>query len=266
MTDSAEDTARSVERSPAARGLARGGYAANGVVHVLFGVIVIGIAFGGSGQSDQAGAFTTLLQAPLGLVGVWVIAILLGALGLWHVLQAALERSTDAAGWGRRVSSAGQAAVYLCLAGIAVTVALGARPNSDRSAQEATRGLLDTPGGVFVLAAAGLGLAIGGVIFASIGVRRSFDKKVRIPRGPAGLAVTVTGIIGYLGKGVSVTIVGILLLVAAVRQESAAAGGFDAAIEALLEQPFGPYLVFLVGFGVLVYGGFCFLRARYAKL
>lgn len=266
MTDAAEDAARTVQRSPVAKGLARGGYAANGVVHLLFGVLVIVIAFGGRGESDQAGVFKALVAAPLGLAAVWILGLLLAALGLYQLLRGVLARGTDGAAWGRRLSALGQAVVYTGLAAIAVTVALGARPDGDRSAQEATRGLLATPGGVFVVAAAGVGLGVGGLVFASIGVRRSFDKQVRIPPGPMGAVVTWTGVVGYLGKGASVTIVGVLLVVAAVKQEPAAAGGFDAAIQALLEQMLGPFLVFLIGLGLVVYAAFCFLRSRYAKL
>lgn len=266
MTDAVEDVAQTVRRSPVARILARGGYAANGVVHLVFGVVVIVISFGGKGESDQAGVFKALLDAPLGLVLVWILGLLLTALGLFQALRACLVKGKDAAAWGRRGSAAGQSVVYLALGAIAVTIALGARPDGDRTAQQITRGLLDTPGGVFVVAAAGVGLVIGALVFASIGVRRSFDKQVRIPDGALGVAVTVSGILGYIGKGVSVLIVGILLIVAAVKQDSAAAGGFDAAIEALLSQMIGPVLVFLVGLGLVVYAVFSFLRARYAKL
>ncbi|MCM3695872.1 DUF1206 domain-containing protein [Microbacterium oleivorans] len=266
MTDAVEEAARSVRRSPVARALARGGYAANGVVHLVFGVVVIVISFGGRGESDQAGVFKSLLEAPLGLLLVWILGLLLTALGLFQALRAFLTKGRDASAWGRRGSAAGQSLVYLALGAIAITVALGARPDGDRTAQEITRGLLDTPGGVFVVAAAGVGLVIGALVFASIGVRRSFDKQVRIPSGPMGTAVTVSGVLGYIGKGMSVLIVGILLIVAAVKQDSAAAGGFDAAIEALLEQMIGPALVFLVGLGLVVYAVFSFLRTRYAKL
>lgn len=266
MTDAVEDAARSVRRSPVARGLARGGYAANGVVHVLFGVLVIVVAFGSRTASDQVGAFGAIVALPLGLVVVWALGLLLGALGAYETLQALGGTGSGASAWGRRLSHAGQALVYLALAIIAVSVALGARPDGDRSAREATRGLLETPGGVFVVAAAGLGLGIGGIVFASIGVRRSFDKRVRIPPGAAGVAVTATGVAGYLGKGLSITILGVLLVVAAVKQEARAAGGFDAAVRALLEQPLGPTAVVLVGAGLVAYGAFCFLRARYAKL
>ncbi|MDJ1113069.1 DUF1206 domain-containing protein [Microbacterium dauci] len=266
MTDAARDAARSVRRSPVARILARGGYAANGVVHLVFGVVVIVISFGGRGESDQIGVFTALLAAPAGLVLVWVLGLLLAALGVFQALRSMLVKGTDAAAWGRRGSAVGQAVVYLALAAIAVSVALGARPDGDRSAQQITGTLFATPGGVFVVAAAGGGLVIGGLVFASIGARRSFDTQVRIPHGRMGAAVSASGVIGYLGKGVSVVILGVLLIVATVKQEPEAAGGFDAAIKALLDQTIGPALVFLIGLGLIVYAVFCFLRTRYAKL
>lgn len=266
MTDAARDVARAAEQSPVMQALARGGYAANGVIHVLLGAIMIIIALGGRGDPDQAGALATVTDAPAGLALLWALAVLLGALALWHALQTVLVRGRDLRAWGRRVSPAAQSVVYIVLCGIAVTVALGARPDSDESAKEASRGLLATPGGVFVLAAAGLGIAIAGICFASIGIRRSFDKVVRIPGGAAGTTLTVAAVVGYIGKGVAIGIVGVLLLVAAFRQEARAAGGLDAAVHALLEQPFGPVLVFLVGLGLVSYALFSFLRVRYAKL
>ncbi|MFS0868011.1 DUF1206 domain-containing protein [Microbacterium sp. 179-B 1A2 NHS] len=266
MTDAARDVARAAEQSPLMRGLARGGYAANGVMHVLLGAIMITLALGGGGDADQAGAFAAVTEAPLGLAGVWVLAVLLAALGVWHSLRTVRVRGGDLRAWGRRVSPAAQAVVYFVLAGIATNVALGARPDSDERAKEASQGLLATPGGVFVLAAAGIGIAVTGICFASIGVRRSFDKVVRIPDGPAGRTLTVAAVVGYLGKGVAIGIVGVLILVAAFRHDPGAAGGLEAAIHGLLEQAFGPILVVLVGLGLISYAVFSFLRVRYAKL
>ena len=92
----------------------------------------------------------------------------------------------------------------------------------------------------------------------ALGIAR--DTALTLAKGPAATGFVVTR------KGVSVLIVGTLLIVAAVKQDSAAAGGFDAAIEALLSQMIGPVLVFLVGLGLVVYAVFSFLRTRYAKL
>ena len=91
MTDAARDVARAAENSPVMRGLARGGYAANGIVHALLGAITIAISVGGTGSPDQAGAFSALEAVPLGIAGVWALGGLLGALAIWHALQAVLD-------------------------------------------------------------------------------------------------------------------------------------------------------------------------------
>jgi hypothetical protein len=248
------------------RAMARSGYAANGLVHLLIGVIVIVVAFGGRGQTDQAGALQTLTDLPFGIFLLWLVAATLAALGLWQLLQLVLVRGGDLDAWGRRAQAAGPAAVYLALTGIALSVALGARSDGDKTAQEVSSWLFETPGGVFVLASVGIGVGAAGVSFVVIGVRRSFDKKVRIPSGAMGTAVTISGAAGYVGKGLAITALGVLLLVAAFRQEARATGGLDAAVQALREQMFGPLLVFVVGLGLVMYAVFCFLRARYAKL
>ncbi|MFM9785755.1 DUF1206 domain-containing protein, partial [Streptomyces scabiei] len=86
--------------------------------------------------------------------------------------------------------------VFLAIAAIAVAVALGARPDAEESAQAASRGILVIPGGPWLLGLVGAGLAVGGVSFIVMGVRRSFRTKVEIPPGPMGGAVTVLGMIG----------------------------------------------------------------------
>lgn len=267
MTDAAKDVARSATDSPVARGLARGGYVASGVVHLIIGVIVLVIAAGGRGEGDQAGAFTAIAAAPLGFVGLWVLALLLAALGLWHVADGILvSRASEVKKWGVRIAAWGRAAVFLGLAAIAASVAIGARPDGDESAEEASRGLLRVPGGGGVLALIGIGIGIGGIAFLVIAVRRTFRDKLVMPDGRIGTLMTALGVMGYAAKGVALVIVGVLLLIAAVRVDPEAAGGLDAAIRALLEVTGGPFLVGFIGAGLAAYGVYCFFRARYARL
>ncbi len=284
MTAQARRAARKAEAAPPLRGLARAGFAANGLVHILIGVIVLVVAVGGEGEADQVGAFRAIADAPLGFAALWLLAAALWALGIWHALEGvlahprtstapepldgAVKDSTvrEASKWGVRVSEWGQAVVFLALGTVAASVALGARPDADETAQALSRGVLVVPGGVFVLGAVGLGIAIGGAAFVVMGVRRSFEKKMSIPATAIGTAVKTLGIVGFVAKGVALLIVGVLLLVAAVKVDPDAAGGLDAAISALLALPYGPWLAGAVGAGLVVYGVFCVLRARYAKL
>lgn len=267
-----KQAARKAEASPTVRRFARAGYVANGVVHVLIGVIVLVIATGGDASSDQSGAFMAIASAPLGFVALWALAICLWALGIWHFFEGMLVRNgegdaaSQAKKWGRRASEWGQAFVFMALGGVAASVALGARANGEAAAEGASREALSIPGGGVVLGLVGLGVGIGGVAFIVMGVLRSFRKKMSIPSGTLGVTVTALGVAGFVAKGVALAIVGVLLVVAAVSGDAAVAGGLDGAIQALLGVAYGTWLVGTVGFGFIAYGVFCMFRARFARL
>lgn len=264
--------AREIVHHPAARIGARAGYAANGVVHAIIGAIALVIAFGGDGEGDQAGAFTAIARAPLGFAALWLLAIALWALGTWHLAQGAIAWDPDgditglAKKWGQRVSGWGQALVFLALGVIAAAIALGARPNAEDAAEDASRGLLAIPAGPLVLGLVGLGIGIGGIVFVVMGVRRSFHSKMDIPDTPLGHGVSALGVVGFVAKGIALMIIAVLLLVAAATADASAAGALDGALEALLSVTLGSALVAAVGVGFIAYGVFCAFRARYAGL
>lgn len=266
MTD-ARRLARRAESKTALRGLARAGYAASGAVHILVGILVLVVTFGGEGIADQGGAFLAIAAAPLGFAALWVIAVALCALGVWHALEAVLvRREHRLQTWGMRISEGSQALVFVALGLIAAAVALGARPNADRTAQDVSRGVLVIPGGPIILGLVGLTVGIIGVSFVVMGVLRSFENKVDLPDGPWGAFLKTLGVVGFIAKGIALFAVGILVLVAALRTDPSASGALDAAITALLEMPFGPPVAIVVGVGLIIYGVFLGFRARYARL
>lgn len=268
----AKAAARKAEASPIFELFARAGYVANGIVHILLGIIVLVIAFGGDAEGDQPGALKAVAAAPLGFVLLWLIAVALWALGLWHGAEGVLARdlSGDAKGaakkWGRRAAEWGQAVVFIGLGVITAAIALGARPNGEEAAEDASRSLIDIPGGLIVLALIGVGFAAGGVSFVAMGILRSFHNRMRIPEGAVGQGITTLGVVGFISKGVALAIVGVLLLVAALSTDAEAAGGIDGAVQALLDVALGPLLAGIVGAGFIAYGVFTVARARYARM
>jgi hypothetical protein len=74
------------------------------------------------------------------------------------------------------------------------------------------------------------------------------------------------GQFGYLAKGVAFTIVGLLLLDAAITHNPAKSRGLDAALRALAHQPFGVILLIVVGVGFAAFGVYCFIQSRYRKV
>jgi len=259
--------ARSAEDTPQLRVLARGGYVASGVIHLIIGGIALVLASSGHGESDQAGALTAIASAPLGFAALWAVAVLLWALGIYHGvhgLALRIERAPER--WRRRIAEWAQAALFIGMGVIAAVVAVGGRPDPDSSAREASRGLLTFPGGPVLLGLVGAGFVVGGAAWVVMGVRRSFRRRVSLPEGPAGVVIAGIGVVGFVIKGIAFAVIGALLIVAAVKRDPHAAGGLDAAVETLRALPFGGALVAVMGVGFAAYGIFCVFRARYADL
>jgi hypothetical protein len=266
-TDAPKRVAREATSQPWFRGLARLGYVSSGIVHALIGVIALVVSLGGDAATDQTGALRAIAALPLGFTLLWVIAAGFFALAAWKIADGVLVRDENPVKrWGSRVGQWGQAVVFAALGTVSSAIALGARLSSERAAEQASRGVLQVPGGTFVLIAVGIGVGITGISFVSMGVRRTYRTQVSVPDGPLGRVVDGLGIVGFLAKGVALIAIGVLLVIAAVRDEASTAGGLDGALAALLNLAYGPLLVATIGVGFLAYGAFCFFRARYARL
>jgi hypothetical protein len=126
--------------------------------------------------------------------------------------------------------------------------------------------VLVIPGGPIVLALVGAAIGAGGVGFAVIGIRRTFVRLLSLPSGAAGGTVTGIAVFGYVAKGVALLAVGVVRLVAAVKVEPRDAGGLDAALDGLIALPLGPLLCGAIGAGLIAYGVFLGLSARYRRL
>ncbi|MGA1835438.1 DUF1206 domain-containing protein [Herbiconiux sp. 11R-BC] len=272
MTPNPKRAARDVSQSRVFRGVARSGFAVNGLIHVLIGALAIGVAVGGAsgsggGEADQSGALKQLAATPGGLFVLWAAVVGLFALGVWQLVQAFVVSDPDAKKkWGRRASEAGKGVVYLAIGATALVFALGGSSNSSDSSKTLSANLLSTPGGVFLLVALGLAVLGGGIGFVVIGVRRTFRKQIRVPAGTAGRAVTVLGMVGYIAKGIALAVVGVLFVVAALTADPQKASGLDGALKALASLPFGIVVLVAVGIGLIAYGVYLGARARLAKL
>ena len=252
--------------------LARGGLVAYGVVHLLVGWLALQIAWGTSGgtSADTSGALGTLAQQPFGTVLLWVVAVGLLALALWQTSEAV---------WGhpdhdrakrirKQITSAAKAAVYAALAVSAALVALGSGSSSSQSQEQATTGVLAWPGGRVLVVAAGLvviGVGIAGIVK---GIRKSFTEEIdTASMSPAvRTGVLRLGQVGYVAKGVAMGAVGGLLTYATVTFDRQTAQGLDGALQTILAQPFGRYLLTAVALGFAAFGLFAILQSRYRRM
>lgn len=249
---------------------ARVGYAASGLVHLLIGVIALQIASGGSGDADSSGAVAALAGQPGGLVLLWVCFLGCLTLALFQLSRIWLAgggmKGKDL--WKMRGSAAGQAITYGAIGVTFGSFALGGGSDSGESSTSWSARLMAQPAGALLLGLVGLGIVVVGGYFIFKGASRRYRNDLRaVPPGAWDRAVTVTGVLGFIAKGISLAILGILVMVAAATADPERSSGLDGALHALREQPFGWLALGAVGAGLICYGLYTgILRARFAKL
>jgi hypothetical protein len=267
-SESASGAAQAAQQSGPLRVLARLGFAANGLLHLLIAGIAIAIALGaGRDSADQSGALSQIAATPGGLFVLWVVVVGLSALGLWLALGAFLLTGPDPKRvWTHRLVEISKAVVYLALAVTAAVFAAGGSTSSSGSAQDASATLLTAPGGVILLLAGGVVLLGIGAYFVRKGALKKFTSDLAVPTGPTGRAIVALGIVGYIAKGIVLGVVAILIVLAALTVDPSKSTGLDGALKALAALPFGGLILGGIGVGLVMYGLYCFARAWRARL
>lgn len=251
--------------------LARIGLVAYGAIYLLIGWLALQLAWGAPSRSpDHSGAFRTVAEQPLGNLLLALIAVVLVALGVWQASEA-LWGHRDLDGIDRlreRATSAFWTGVYTGLGIRAAWVALGPGERSSGSPQTKVVGVLALPGGRTLVVAAGLIIIGVGLAAATKGIRRSFREEIDTSRLPSAAqsGVLCLGQIGYLTKGIALGEIGGLLIYAAWTFDPQKASGLDVALQTILEQPFGRWMLSAMAFGFLAFGVFAVLQFRYRRV
>ena len=252
--------------------LARAGLVARGVVYGLIGILAVKLALGDGGKTtNQQGALKTIARQPLGEVLLILLAVGLAGYALWRLFRAALghgpEGSDDAmervAGWCSGIA-------YGTLSVTAVQIVVGARPGGGASSHpdKSTGGVLDWPAGRVIVVI--VGLIILGVAFeqAYKGFERKFLEQSKTQEmGPRmRSAFTGVGVFGHLARFVVFALVGYFLVRAAIDYNPDEAVGLDGALTALSHNAYGPVLLGVVAGGLIGFGLYSVLDARYRKV
>src|ERR1700687_701378 len=256
-------------------GVARVGYAAKGVVYLIIGFLAAKLALGqGGAATDQRGALHTIYDQPFGKILLIVVAIGLFAFALWSFIQAIYDTQGKGSKAKGIVARIGYAAVGIAYAALAfgayqIATSTGSGGNSSStSTQDATAKLLQLRFGVPLVVIVGLVvLGIAFYLFAKA-YNAKFQNTLNLATLSAQVkkAVLFLGRLGYGALGVVFTIIGFFLIVAAVKFNAQQAKGLDTALGELLQLPFGRVLLGIVALGLIAYGVYSFVEARYRRL
>jgi len=254
--------------------LARLGYAAKGVVYLIIGWLAVQVAIGAGGKTtDQQGALQVIAQQQFGKFLLALVIIGLVGFAIWCFLQAWFDtegKGNNIKGIIGRLGYAITGISYAILAFgafqlVTRTGSGSATKSTTTSTQDVTAQLLNHSWGVVAVVI--LGLIVIGValyVFAKAYTAK-FQRRLQLTGLSAQLrrGVIFLGRFGYAALGVVFSIIGIFLIVAAVQHNPHEAKGLDTALRTLAQQPFGPLLLGIVALGLIAYGVYSFVEARY---
>jgi Domain of Unknown Function (DUF1206) len=252
--------------------LARVGLIAYAVVHLLVGWLALQIAWGTSANTsaDTSGALKTLAHQPFGKVLLWLVALGLVALSLWQASEGiwGYRNREGAQRVRKQLTSWAKTLLYAALAISAARVALGSGSSSSQSQQKATSGVLAWPGGRVIVVIAALIIIGVGIALIVTGIKKSFTEEIdTTSMSPAAReGVARLGQVGYVAKGIALGLVGGLLTYATLTFQRQNAPGLDGALQTILGQPFGKFLLTAVALGFAAFGLFTILQSRYRRM
>jgi hypothetical protein len=250
--------------------IAKAGLLAKGIVYVILGVLGFMAAFelgaANNSAAGSTGVFRFIKDSP---GGVWLLGLLTAGLvcySLWRFIQS--FRKEDG---GKALKPAKRARYflsglgYLAVALSALKMTMGSGGSKGDQNQQLAGELLTQPFGQWLV-------GIGALVFAGIGAYQIYyglsEKYKKHVEGMgthsnASAALLNAGKVGYVARGIVWLIIAFLGLKAALHSNAGEAGDTGKAFQFLESSSYGSYLLGALGIGLMLYGFFNFVRARY---
>jgi len=254
--------------------LARLGLVAKGISYGIVAGLAIAVAVGAGGKTtSRQGALESLAAHSWGKVLLIVLAAGFAAYAIWRFFEALAEGEDEAdekgalKKWGKRAGYIGRGLIYagLTITAVKLLIGAGGQESQNEKAHKTTATVLDWPGGRWLVGIAGATIVGAGLWNLYRAVTKKFEDNWRADEmseaertwgGRAGMA-------GHIARGVVFALIGIFVTKAAIEFDPRDAIGFDGALRKLAEASYGPYLLGLTAGGLLCYGLFCLVDARY---
>lgn len=259
--------------SPWTRRLVRWGLVSKGALYLLVGAIAVDVAVGGGDRvRDRGGALAALADTPQGKVLVGLLGVGLLGYALWRFIEAVLGRSLEGGkhdnAW-KRLGYVARGFWYIALFGVAAAALAGADESGGSGREDRFTGrMMDWPLGRWLVAAVGVAILGAAAYNLWRGVTSSFRKNLKL-REMSKLedkTFSVVGAVGHLARGIVFGLIGFFLVRAAWNYRPKEAIGLDGALAEVLRQDYGDTLLALVAAGLLAYGLYCFVEAKYREV
>jgi len=257
---------------PAIQWLARAGYAAKGVVFCIIGLLAVLAALGerGGETTGQRGAISNLLSQPGGIFLVCVLAVGLFGYALWSLVRGILDperTGTQPKGLAKRFARIVKGLVYigLVIAVIGMVSGRGEGGDGESNIHRWTARLMSLPFGKWLVTGAGIGILIHGIIQLVKAWRINLDKMLDLSSASPRMHRILISIsrIGIAARGIVFGAIGIAMINAGLHSNPGEAKGVGGALDWLAARPYGPWILLATAIGLIAYGLYEFIRARY---
>jgi hypothetical protein len=257
------------EAKPWVKRIAQTGYIAKGVVYVLLGLLGFMAAFeiGGKGDDEatQSGALRFVKELPAGTILLLLLTLGLLCYSIWRGIQAFYNPDHQEKKWTKRLRYIFSGLAYLALAYTAARALFEDRSDNGDQNQKLAGELMNQPMGQVLVGLAGLILAGVGIYQVYYGFSEKYRKHVQnlsLQSQHAALLLR-SGKVGYISRGIVWLVIAYLFIRAAVHSSASEAGNTGKAFQFVESSPFGSYLLGALGLGLIAYGIFNFIRARF---
>lgn len=249
--------------------LARAGYASKGLVYGTIGFLAVAASFGlkGDGSPDRRDALSLLAEKPYGKPILILITVGLLGYAIWRVCSSITDsehRGRNPKGIAIRIGEFVRGALYAMVAfELTRWITRGeALKSSDAEAQHWTARGMNMPFGRWIVAASGV-ILIGYALWQLYrALRGKLSRQLFLPSD----AMRNVARFGLGSRAAVFIVIGWSVLVSALRHNPGHARGTSGAIQDIGRQPFGIYLLVIVGLGLAAYGVYAFLNARYRRI
>ncbi len=257
--------------------LARTGLIAKGVSFGIVGILALKLALGSGGKAtSREGALKSLAQHSFGKILLILLALGFAAYAIWRFIQGLVEREDpeeageakgEAKKWGKRAGYAARGLIYgaLSLSALRILTKSDHAQSQNQRAKQTTSTIFDLPAGRWLVGLAGLCIIGAGLWNAYRGLARTFEDRWRTGQMSHTERIwgSRIGAVGHLARAVVFGLIGLFITKAAVDYDAKEAIGLDGALQKLAQQAYGQWLLGLTALGLIAYGIYCLVDARY---
>jgi hypothetical protein len=249
LLDAASRRSRQVHQSTGFDVIVGVGLVTHGIVHLLIAWIAVRIAWTGRGNDSQDAALAALAETVYGETLLWITTAGLAALTLWQIFETIWRRAPEEGRINKAFGRTGSLfRARVALVGHAARNGRRTVDTSTAAEEIVLRVLAVTIGMVLIVVA---------VRAIYRGLRRSFVDDLK---DSVSAKVIILGQAGFIGKGITFAIIGVLMIVTGFDGRTGPPG-LQAVLRLLNLSPAGGVLLVLKAIGLALFGVYCFAWA-----